>query len=288
VKPARFVYARAGSLEEALALLEEHGDEARLLAGGQSLVPLMNFRLARPSALVDLGRVSELDYINRENGSLRVGAMTRQRELECNATVAEACPLIRRASRLIGHVQIRNRGTIGGSIAHADPSAEYPAAALALGAEMVVRGRSGERVVPATEFFVGPFTTAVETGETLVEIRIPTWARAVDFQEVARRHGDFAIAASAVALDVRDGKIERAGIGLAGVGATALKAEAAERTLTGKEPGGDLFRQAAAEAAAATNPGDDIHGSAAYRKSLVETLTFRALQNAAGAGSAAW
>jgi carbon-monoxide dehydrogenase medium subunit len=142
-------------------------------------------------------------------------------------------------------------------------------------------------VVPAAEFFVGPFTTALETGEVLVEVRLPTWTQAVDFQELARRHGDFAIAAAAVALDVRDGRIARAGIGLAGVGATPVKAEAAERTLTGNAPGPELFRQAASEAAAATNPGSDIHGSSEYRKSLVETLAFRALTNAAAAGTRA-
>jgi aerobic carbon-monoxide dehydrogenase medium subunit len=282
MKPARFVYVSATSVDEALALLEEHGDEARVLAGGQSLVPLMNFRLARPSALVDLGRVSELRYISRENGSLRIGAMTRQRELERDPSVAEACPLFRRATELIGHVQIRNRGTIGGSLAHADPSAEYPAAALALGAELVVRAAAGERVVPAADFFLGPFTTALELGELLVEVRLPTWATHADFQEVARRNGDFAIAAVAVGLEIRNGRIERAGIGLAGVGPSALKATSAESLLIGNEPSDDLFRHAAAEAAAPTSPGGDIHGSAEYRKSVVETLAFRGLRNAAG------
>jgi carbon-monoxide dehydrogenase medium subunit len=287
VKPARFAYARAGSVEDALALLEQHGDEARVLAGGQSLVPLMNFRLARPSALVDIGRLSELAYVRRDNGHVRVGAVTRQHEVERDPAIAEGCPLVAQATRLIGHVQIRNRGTVGGSIAHADPAAEYPAVALALGADLVVRSSAGERVVPAGDFFTAPFTTAVETGELLVEVQFPTWANGADFQEVSRRHGDFAIAASAVALAVRDGTIARAGIGLAGVGGTALKAEEAEQLLTGQTPGEELFREAADAAAAGTSPGGDIHGSSRYRKDLVRTLTFRALRNAAAATGAA-
>lgn len=285
LKPAPFVYRAARHVEEALSLLAELGEDARVLAGGQSLVAVMNFRLARPSALVDLNRVSDLSYVQATDGAVRIGAMTRDRELEHNADVAARCPLLRRSTLFVGHFQIRNRATVGGSLAHADPAAEYPAVALALDAELVVRGPAGERTVRADEFFLGPFTTALAHGEILVEARFPAHAQTASFKEVARRHGDFAIAAVAVSLEIGQGAVKKAGVGLAGVGGTAIKARAAEELLVGQPLGDELFREAAATAASNTDPQSDIHGSADYRRSLVETLTFRALREAAAGGA---
>ncbi|HEX9312764.1 MAG TPA: FAD binding domain-containing protein, partial [Actinomycetota bacterium] len=206
MKPPPFKYARPGELDEVLALLSEHGDEAKLLAGGQSLIPLLNFRLARPSVLVDLNSVSGLDGMTSQNGTIGLGAMVRQRAAERSPDVGSSCPLIVQALRHVAHLQIRNRGTVGGSIAHADPAAELPAVALALDAEMVVRSAAGERVVPASEFFQGPFTTAVGPEEVLVEVRFPKLAGARStFLELARRSGDFALAGVAAVARVEEG-----------------------------------------------------------------------------------
>jgi aerobic carbon-monoxide dehydrogenase medium subunit len=281
MKPPVFAYHRPETLEEALSILGAAGDEGRPLAGGQSLIPLLNLRMARPEVVVDLGRVRELDYIRADDGWLRVGAMTRQRALELDATAAAHAPLLRAATRWIGHQQIRARGTVGGSIAHADPAAELPAAALALGAEMVIRGAAGERVCPATQFFGGFFGTAVEAGEVLVEIRFPRAGSRSAFVEVARRHGDFAIAGVCVALDLGpDGCVSRAGVALAGVGSAPLKVQAAEALLHGERPTPDLFAAAADAAVQAAQPTADIHGSASFRSHLVRVLTTRALSQA--------
>ncbi|MDX6592075.1 MAG: aerobic carbon-monoxide dehydrogenase medium subunit [Gaiellales bacterium] len=284
MKPPVFAYHRPDTLDEALATLADAGDEGRALAGGQSLIPLLNLRMARPDVVVDLGRLRELDYIRVDNGWLRVGAMTRQRTLELDATAAEHAPLLRAATRWIGHQQIRTRGTVGGSIAHADPAAELPVAALALGAEMVVRGPVGERICPATQFFGGFFGTAVEPGEILVEVRFPRLGSRCAFVEVARRHGDFAIAGVGVAMDLGpDGRISRAGVALAGVGPAPLKVAPAEALLRGEQPSPELFEAAAQAAAEAAQPSSDIHGSASFRLHLVRVLTTRALSQALAA-----
>jgi carbon-monoxide dehydrogenase medium subunit len=206
--------------------------------------------------------------------------MTRQRTLERDAAAAAACPLLAAATRLIGHAQIRNRGTIGGSVAHADPAAEYPAVAVALRAQAVVRGPAGERVVPAEELFAGPLMTTLEPGELLVELRLPAWGRAAAFEELATRRQDFAIAGVAVALDLDGGRVTRAGVGLAGVGPTALRAGEAEALLEGEKPGREVLAAAARAAAAAARPTTDVHADADYRRALVETLTLRALTKA--------
>ncbi|MDQ6915633.1 MAG: FAD binding domain-containing protein, partial [Actinomycetota bacterium] len=203
-------------------------------------------------------------------------------EIERDATVAAACPLLPMATRLIGHFQIRNRGTLGGSIAHADPAAEYPAVAVALGAEFVLSGPGGTRTVSADRFFTGPFSTGKQPDELLVELRFPTESRAVSIKEVARRHGDFAIALVVVALGIAGGKIESAGIGLGGVAPTPISPGTAIATLVGQRPSRELFEEAARAAARESQPSSDIHGSANYRRSLVETLTSRALAEAAG------
>jgi CO/xanthine dehydrogenase FAD-binding subunit len=288
VKPPVFAYHRPDTLDEALSTLADAGDEGRALAGGQSLIPLLNLRMARPEVVVDLGRLPELDYIRVDNGWLRVGAMTRQRTLEHDATAAAHAPLLRAATRWIGHQQIRARGTVGGSIAHADPAAELPVAALALGAEMVIRGAAGERVCPATQFFGGFFGTAVEAGEMLVEVRFPRAGSRSAFVEVARRHGDFAIAGVGVAMDVApDGRVSRAGVALAGVGPAPLRVSAAEALLHGERPSPDLFEAAADAAVHAAQPTSDIHGSAAFRSHLVRVLTARALSQALDASPTA-
>jgi len=294
VKPPPFEYHDPETLEEAIDLLVRYGGEARALAGGQSLIPLLNFRLARPAALVDLNRIPGLDGISRENGWLVTGSMTRQRRAERSATVARACPLLVEALCLVGHVQIRNRGTLGGSLAHADPAAELAAVATCLDAELVVAGPAGERRLPAGEFFVTYFTTVLEPAEILTGIRWPAlepgegWA----FIELARRHGDFALAGVAcrLALTAPGGKIARASLALCGVGDRPVRAGAAEAMLVGEQPGAELYRAAAAAVREAVEPDSDVHASAAYRRHLAGVLAERALalavSRASGGGAA--
>jgi len=284
VKPAPFAYYRPSTLDEALALLAEHGD-AKPLAGGQSLIPAMNFRLARPAALVDLGGVAELRYVRAEGGVLALGAMTRHAELERSNAVARLAPLVAEAMPHVAHPQIRNRGTVGGSLAHADPAAELPAVMVASEARLLLRGRAGERWIPAEQFFVGLFATALAPGELLVAIELPAppprtgWA----FEEVARRHGDYALVgvAASVTLDAA-GRCARARIVLLSVGDGPTLAVHAPQALQGREPT-DAAVRAAGDAAAHEDidPPSDIHASAAYRRQLAGVLTRRALTRAA-------
>ena len=285
MKPASFAYYRPGSLDEALSLLAEHGPDAKCLAGGQSLVPAMNFRLARPAVLIDLNRIGSLAGIEQTaGGSVRIGAMTRQRAVERSAMVAERAPLLYQAMPWIAHPQIRNRGTIGGSLAHADPAAELPAVMLALDARFVTAGPRGSRSVHAREFFTGILTTALEEGEMLTAVEIPprpAGARSV-FVEVARRHGDYAMVGVAVELTLDDGR--RCGscrIGLLSVGDTPVLAGAAMRELTGAELTRDAIDGAAAVAARDLDPPTDLHASAEYRRHLARVLIGRALRRAA-------
>jgi carbon-monoxide dehydrogenase medium subunit len=286
MKPAPFEYADPRSLEEAVALLAQHEGEARLLAGGQSLMPLMNMRLARPELVVDINRVPGLDYIREtENGGLAVGAMTRQRAIERSNLVQARQPLLHAATKLIAHPQIRNRGTVGGSLAHADPAAEYPAVALALDAELRAKGPNGERAISAADFFVTYLTTALDPAEMLTELRLPPmpprsgWA----FHEVARRRGDFAIAGVATVLSLDGGQTcSSARIVLFGVAPKAIRAREAEHALNGEKAEETSFAEAARRAAAALDePLSDIHASADYRRHLAEVLTRRALSEAA-------
>src|SRR6266576_293554 len=277
MKPAPFDYFSPGTVDEALALLAEHGDEAKPLAGGQSLIPAMNFRLARPGVLVDLNGISALAYVRAESGGVAVGAMTRQRTVERSDVVARAAPLLAEAMPSIAHPQIRNRGTVGGSIAHADPSAELPAVMLALEARFRAQSAAGE-------FFKGMLETALEPGELLVEITVPPLAirSGTAFLEMARRHGDYALVgvAALVTLDPR-GRCQTARIACLSVGDGPVLLVEAGKVLAGHSPSEELLR-AAGDAAATSDvdPPSDIHASAAYRRQLVAVLTRRALARA--------
>jgi carbon-monoxide dehydrogenase medium subunit len=270
VKPAPFEYHRPTTAAEAVTLLAELGDNAKVLAGGQSLVPMLALRLTAFEHLVDVGRVGELRGIERTNGSVRIGAGATQATVERSAEVARSVPLLARATPFIGHFQIRNRGTIGGSLAHADPAAEYPAVALALDAELEVLGTSGSRLVPARAFFTGLWSTALGDDELLTAVRFPVWSGRCGFavREFARRHGDFAIAGAAVAVEVGDDdRVRRCGIGLLGLDSTPQRATAAEAAVTGTpvdelDPT-EVGRLAVEDLEAVPS---DLHGSAAYRR----------------------
>jgi carbon-monoxide dehydrogenase medium subunit len=284
MKPPKFDYHAPASVDEALALLGRYGGDAKLLAGGQSLVPLLNFRLSRPAALVDLNRIASLAYIREHDGQVRLGAMTRQRTIEFDPLVARTLPLLREATRWVGHLPIRTRGTIGGSIAHADPSAEYPAVLTALEGEVVARGPKGERVVTAGDLFRTYLTTSLEPDEILVEVRLPAmppgagWA----LEEFARRHGDFAIIGIAAVI-VREGaRCTKARLATAGAGPVPLRLRAAEEILE-RDGLGDAAIEAAARCAAElVSPDADIHASAEYRRHLTGVLTKRAIKRALG------
>jgi CO/xanthine dehydrogenase FAD-binding subunit len=284
VKTPRFEYHAPRTVDEVLDLLAEHGDEAKVLAGGQSLVPLLAMRLARPSHLVDINEVGDLSGIAVDDGTVVFGSTTRERQAESSQVVRERLPLMAEALPQIGHVSIRNRGTVGGSIAHADASAELPAVAVMTGAEMVVRSTRGRRVVPADEFFLGHFTTALDDDELLVEVRVPAapdgtgWA----FREVARRHGDFAMVgvAAMVALN-GGGRVDQARLCFIGVADRPVRAASAEASLSGADPGTDAFAAAADEAVTGLEPASDVHGSSDYRRHLARVTARRALEAAA-------
>jgi carbon-monoxide dehydrogenase medium subunit len=285
MKPAAFDYHRPTSLDEALALFAELGPDAKALAGGQSLVPAMNFRLARPGVLVDLNALGALASIEETaDGGLRIGAMTRQRAVERSPAVARRAPLLAEAMPWIAHPQIRNRGTVGGSLAHADPSAELPAVMLALDARFVARSRGGARTIPASEFFTGILSTALEPTELLAAVEIPARARhsGAAFVEVARRHGDYALVgvAAEVVLDGQ-GTCSAARIALLSVGDTPVLAGNAMSALVGRKPDATAIDQAARAAAERDiEPPSDIHASAAYRRHLAAVLVGRALRAA--------
>lgn len=282
MKPAPFAYHDPATVDDVVGLLGQYGDEAKPLAGGQSLVPLLALRLARFEHLIDLNSVEELFGISRDDGHLRVGSMTRQSTAERDATAAEV-PLLSRALPWIGHFQIRNRGTIGGSIAHADPASELPAVALALDAEMDVIGPGGARTVPASEFFEATFMTSVGDDEILRSVRFPVWSGSsgASVKEFARRSGDFAIAGVTCALEVADGKISKAGIGFLGMGPTPMRATQTESNLTGTSPADADWSEIADAAVAETDPGEDIHASAAHRRRIGAHLAAEALAEAA-------
>jgi carbon-monoxide dehydrogenase medium subunit len=267
-----------------ISLLAEHGEDGRVLAGGQSLVPLLSLRLARPEHLIDINRVEELSGIDATNGGLSLGAMVRQRAAERSTVVRERCPLLTEAISLIGHPAIRNRGTIGGSIAHADAAAELPAVAVALDAEMVAQSARGVRTIGAKDFFQGHFTSALEPDECLTEIRLPAWPAGAgwSFQEMARRHGDFAMVGVAAVLQLDGaGAISTARIALTAVAGQPVRARAAEAALAGAVPGQEAFETAGERAAADLDPAADIHASADYRRHAVRVLVRRALEEAA-------
>jgi aerobic carbon-monoxide dehydrogenase medium subunit len=276
-------YEAPTTMAEAVDLLAEHQDEASVLAGGQSLIPLMALRLARPAVLIDINGLSELSLVAVEDGRVTIGAMTREYVAEDSATVGDTVPLLAAALPLIGHEAIRSRGTIGGSLAHADPAAELPAVARALDAEFVVRGRAGERVVPAADWFEGYLATSRRPDEILAEVRFPAAGpgTGVAFLEVARRHGDFAIVGLAVSLTLADGVISDARLAFAGVSDVPVRAAEAEDLLVGERPSAELFAEAARVATAALDPPADLNGSPEYRKQIAATLVRRGLQAAA-------
>jgi carbon-monoxide dehydrogenase medium subunit len=276
-------YEAPETVAEAVDLLAEHQDEASVLAGGQSLIPLLALRLARPALLIDINGLGELSGVSAADGWIAIGAMTREYVAEESQLVADAVPLLAAALPLIGHEAIRSRGTIGGSLAHADPAAELPAVALALGAEFVVRGQSGERVIPAAEWFEGYLATSRRPDEILVEVRFPAAGpdTGAAFQEVARRHGDFAIVGLAASLSFADGAISDARLAFSGVADVPVRAADAEEFLAGERPSPEVFEEAARRATAGLDPPADLHGSAEYRKKIAATLVRRGLQAAA-------
>ncbi len=276
-------YEAPKTVSEAVELLAEHQDEASVLAGGQSLIPLLALRLARPAVLIDINGIGELSGVSAADGWVAIGAMTREYVAEESETVADTVPLLAAALPLIGHEAIRNRGTIGGSLAHADPAAELPAVARALDAEFVVYGQSGERVVPAAEWFEGYLTTSRRPDELLVEVRFPAAGRGtgISFQEVARRHGDFAIVGLAASLTLSEGAISDARLALAGISDVPVRAGDAEDLLVGERPSPELFDEAARRATDDIDPPADLHGSADYRKKVAAALVRRGLRAAA-------
>jgi carbon-monoxide dehydrogenase medium subunit len=280
-----FDYACPTTLPEAIALLASH-DDAKPIAGGQSLVPMLAFRLAQPTLLVDLRKLADLRGIRISDAGVTLGAMVRWRDIEDDERLETAHPLLKAAIAHVAHYQIRNRGTVGGSIAHADPAAEMPGIAITCDAEIAVVGKSGAHVIQAADFFQGALTTALTPDEIIVEIRLPAWpaARRWGFQEFARRRGDFAMAAAAVFYDQdARGKARNAHVGVIGVGDRPLRLTAVEDVLNGQSIDEATIAKADAATSAAVDPQDDIHASAAYRRSLVGTMVERALKNAAAA-----
>lgn len=282
MKPASFKYACPTSVQEAVGLLEHYGDDAKVLAGGQSLVPMMNGRLAQPDVLIDINRVAGLRELD-VNGDLTIGAGVRQRALEESLDVARFAPIIPEALHHVGHIGIRARGTLGGSLAHADPAAELPMIMLVLDATMTITGPAGQRCVPAREFFRGVFSTVIENNEMLTEVCIPRLGSASrsGFAEVSRRRGDFALVGAAVHLELIEGAARRVRVGLSGIVDRPLLANRAQEFLEGQDPHNRATLEEAGRLAAADlNPAADIHAPASYRKKVAAVLVTRALSQA--------
>jgi CO/xanthine dehydrogenase FAD-binding subunit len=291
MKPAPFDYIAPSSLSEAIALLAKSDGEAKVLAGGQSLVPLLSMRFARPELLIDLAKIDELKYIRENAGHFEIGAMTSKREVELSPDVRSRQPVLHAATAMIGHPQIRNRGTMGGSMAQADPAAEYPAMAVALDAELVAQGPSGSRSIAAADFFITYLTTALAEDEILTEARIPVLAAGTGWslQEVSRRHGDFAIVGAVVLLRLEAGRCADTRIVVFGAGDKPLRIVEAEKLVNGEAPDEALFERAGEKVGEAIDePMSDTHATAEYRRDLARVLTRRglgeALERAQGAG----
>lgn len=281
--PAAFEYSAPEALPEAIALLQRHGDEAKILAGGHSLIPMMKLRLAAPAHLVDITHISGLSGIREDGGYLRIGALTREAELEESVLIRDRFPLLTDASRVIADPLVRNMATVGGNLAHADPANDHPAAMLALNALIVATGPEGKRVIPVSDFFVDSFATALGPAELLTEIRIPIPAGRSGgaYVKLERKVGDYAIAAVAAQIELAaDGTVARAGIGLTNVGATAIRAELAEASLAGAVPDEDALKAAAGLAGEAAEPVSDLRGPAEYKRDMVRVLALRALSRA--------
>ena len=284
MKPPVFRYVVPETVEEAAAQLAEYGSDARLIAGGQSLVPMMNFRLVNPSVLIDIRKIAPPDAIAEAEGHVRVGALTRHRALETSALIADRFPVLAAAMKHVAHLAIRNRGTIGGSLCHADPAAELPTIAVLLDARIHVARRGGERTIPAGAFFEGALWTALEDDEIVTRIDIPLLPPGAGwgFHEFARRHGDFGLAGAAVTVTRSAGRAGEVRIALLGVSETPVRADAAERILTGTGFGPDEIAAAVDAVRAGIDPGDDLHASADYRRHLAGVLAERALSDAWG------
>ncbi len=286
MKPAPFDYVVPETAEDAVSCLQKYEDdglEATILAGGQSFVPLLNMRMARPDVVVDLRKLTDLKYIREADGVIAIGAMTTKREVEESELIQQRQPLLHASTVEIGHLQIRSRGTVGGSMAQADPAAEYPAVALVLGMEMKILGVDGERIVPADEFFVTYLTTEIDSTEMLTEVRVPVLPEGTgwSFQELARRHGDFAIVGGAVTLRLDGGVCTNPRIVLFGVGATPVRMTAAESALEGQAPSVELFETVGKQGAAELEePMSDVHATAVYRRHLAKVMIKRCLLEA--------
>jgi carbon-monoxide dehydrogenase medium subunit len=281
--PASFDYHAPKTLPEALALLGQLGDEAKVLSGGQSLLPLLKLRFAQPAHLVDIGRIPGLDYIKEEGGVLKIGALAREAALEASDVVRSRYPILADTAAVIADPIVRNLATVCGNLAHGDPANDHPATMLALGAEVVATGAKGARTIPIAQFFTGLFTTALQPAEVLTEIRIPAPPAGSGgaYVKLERKVGDFATAGAAAFLVLKGGVIERAGIGLTNVGPTPIKATAAEAYLAGKKADEATFAEAGRLAGAAAKPGADRRGSVEYKKEMARVLTVRALRKAA-------
>lgn len=281
MKPAPFEYVRPATLDDALGLLARHAGDARVIAGGQSLVAMMNLRIARPELVIDINGLEALDYHRIDGALLRIGALARHSTLAASALVREAAPLMAEAYPHVAHVTVRNRGTLAGNLCHADPASEMPAVLLALDGTLTLRSVRGTRVVAAADFFLGPYMTAAAPDELLVEVGIPVRRAGHGFEEVSIRQGDFALTLVASTLTLAGGRIASASLAYAGVGAHALRLPAVEQSLLGEAPTDGLFARAGAAAAQAIEPGSDQHADADYRRDLIRTLTPRALRRAA-------
>jgi carbon-monoxide dehydrogenase medium subunit len=281
--PAPFDYHAPASLSEAIALLQQHGDQAKVLSGGQSLLPLLKLRVGAAAHLVDIGRIPGLEYIKEENGFLKIGGRTRESALERSDVVVASYPILHDTAVVIADPLVRNRATVGGNLAHADPANDHPATMLALGAEVTATGARGQRTIPIDQFFTGLFSTALAADEILTEIRIPTPPPRSGgaYVKLERKVGDFATAAAAAQVTLgAGGEIERAGIGLTAAGPKPIKATEAERFLLKKKPDAATIAEAARLAAAATSPTADRRGSVAYKREMSRVLTMRALTKA--------
>ena len=280
--PAAFDYSAPSSLAEALSILKERGDDAKVMAGGQSLIPLLKLRFSQPALVVDIGRLPGLAEIKRDDGHVRIGALVRHVDVERSKELAKLLPLMVEAVHWIADPLVRNRGTVVGSVCHADPSGDWGSIMLALNAELVAQSSSGERVIPLDGFFQGPFTTSLRPDEVATAIRIPlpTGHAGGSYHKLERKVGDFATVAVSVQLELDGRKVKSAGIGLTSVGATNIKAKEAEKALIGHELNDDVIAEAARLAAAAAEPKDDIRGTAAYKKDMVRVFVQRGLKAA--------
>lgn len=279
--PARFDYEVAASVDEAINLLQRHGPEAHLMAGGHSLIPLMKLRLASPETVIDIHKLDdELRYIRDDGGALKVGALARHKDVLESPLIKDRYPLLADAEKMIADPLVRNMGTVGGALAHGDPAEDLPAAFVALGGEVVVRGPDGERTIAMDDMYLGPYETAIESGEILIEARVPRTPDASAYIKVERRAGDYASASIGVALYMTNGEIEEARIGMCGVGSTTLRARGAEEILQGERPGAELYARAGERASEECDPIEDARGTAPYKRDLVKIVVARTLEKA--------